>query len=114
PGQLGAQIGGDWYDALQLDRDRVAVMIGDIVGHGTAAAARMGELRNVLRAYAAEGHPPAEALRQLDRLVAASLGEEMIATVLLLIADTANQSVTVARAGHPPPLIRAADGEVRV
>jgi serine phosphatase RsbU (regulator of sigma subunit)/DNA-binding response OmpR family regulator/anti-sigma regulatory factor (Ser/Thr protein kinase) len=114
PGQIGAQIGGDWYDALQLDRDRVAVMIGDIVGHGTAAAARMGELRNVLRAYAAEGHSPAVALRQLDRLVAASLGEEMIATVLLLIADTAKESVTVARAGHPPPLIRAADGQVRV
>jgi serine phosphatase RsbU (regulator of sigma subunit)/DNA-binding response OmpR family regulator/anti-sigma regulatory factor (Ser/Thr protein kinase) len=114
PGELGAQIGGDWYDALQLDRDRVAVMIGDIVGHGTAAAARMGELRNALRAYAAEGHSPAEALRRLDHLVAVSLGEEMIATVLLLIADTARGTVTVARAGHPPALIRGVDGEVRV
>ncbi|MFL5832241.1 MAG: SpoIIE family protein phosphatase [Solirubrobacteraceae bacterium] len=113
PGQVGAQIGGDWYDALQLDRDRVAVMIGDIVGHGTPAAARMGELRNSLRAYTAEGHSPAEALRRLDQLVASSLGEEMIATVLLLIADTARGSVTVARAGHPPALIRAVDGEVR-
>jgi anti-sigma regulatory factor (Ser/Thr protein kinase) len=111
---VGAQIGGDWYDALQLDRDRVAVMIGDIVGHGTPAAARMGELRNALRAYAAEGHSPAEALRLLDSLVAASIGEEMIATVLLLIADTARGTVTVARAGHPPPLVRGTDGQVRM
>jgi serine phosphatase RsbU (regulator of sigma subunit)/DNA-binding response OmpR family regulator/anti-sigma regulatory factor (Ser/Thr protein kinase) len=113
PGQVGAQIGGDWYDALQLDRDRMAVMIGDIVGHGTAAAARMGELRNGLRAYVAEGHSPAEALRRLDKLAAVSRGEEMVATVLLLIADTARGLVTVSRAGHPPALIRGADGEVR-
>ncbi|HEX4010666.1 MAG TPA: SpoIIE family protein phosphatase [Solirubrobacteraceae bacterium] len=113
PGGLAPQIGGDWYDALELDRNRTALMIGDVVGHGVRAATTMSELRNGLRAFAVEGHSPAEALHQLDRVVHATFGSGMIATVLFLIIDAARGTVTLARAGHPPPALRGADGSVR-
>ncbi len=113
PSGLAAQVGGDWYDALELDGERTAVMIGDVVGHGVRAATTMSELRNALRAFAIEGHSPSEALHQLDRLVQATLGTGMIATVLFLIVDAGAASVTLARAGHPPPAVRSLDGRVR-
>jgi serine phosphatase RsbU (regulator of sigma subunit)/anti-sigma regulatory factor (Ser/Thr protein kinase) len=113
PSGLAPQIGGDWYDALELDRDRTAVMIGDVVGHGVRAATTMSELRNALRAFAVEGHGPGAALHQLDRVVHATLGPGMIATVLFLIIDAAKGVVTISRAGHPPPAVRTATGEIR-
>lgn len=114
PGESGARIGGDWYDAVALDDRRIAIMIGDVVGHGIAAAARMAELRNALRAYATEGHRPGAALERLERLVRTTMGKQMVATVLFLVLDLSTRSITLARAGHLPPLVRAADGTVRV
>ncbi len=113
PSGLAPQIGGDWYDALELDRDRTAVMIGDVVGHGVRAATTMSELRNALRAFAVEGHGPGAALHQLDRVVHATFGPGMIATVLFLIIDASKGMVTISRAGHPPPALRSASGEIR-
>ncbi|HWC86072.1 MAG TPA: SpoIIE family protein phosphatase [Solirubrobacteraceae bacterium] len=113
PSGFAAQVGGDWYDALVLDDMRIGVMIGDIVGHGIRAATTMGELRSALRAFAIEGHPPGEALRRLDRVVQATLGPGMVATVMFLILDADAGTVTVASAGHPPPAIVGADGRVR-
>ncbi len=113
PSGLAPQIGGDWYDALELDRDRTAVMIGDVVGHGVRAATTMSELRNALRAFAVEGHSPGSALHQLDRVVHATLGPGMIATVLFLIIDASKGTVSISRAGHPPPALRSATGEIR-
>ena len=113
PSGLAPQIGGDWYDALELDRDRTAVMIGDVVGHGVRAATTMSELRNALRAFAVEGHGPGAALHQLDRVVHATFGPGMIATVLFLIIDASKGIVTISRAGHPPPALRSASGEIR-
>ena len=113
PSGLAPQIGGDWYDALELDRDRTAVMIGDVVGHGVRAATTMSELRNALRAFAVEGHSPGEALHQLDRVVHATFGPGMIATVLFLIIDASKGVVSLSRAGHPPPALRTAAGEIR-
>jgi serine phosphatase RsbU (regulator of sigma subunit)/CheY-like chemotaxis protein/anti-sigma regulatory factor (Ser/Thr protein kinase) len=113
PSGLAPQIGGDWYDALELDRDRTAVMIGDVVGHGVRAATTMSELRNALRAFAVEGHSPGAALNQLDRVVHATIGPGMIATVLFLIIDASKGTVSIARAGHPPPALRTANGEIR-
>jgi serine phosphatase RsbU (regulator of sigma subunit)/DNA-binding response OmpR family regulator/anti-sigma regulatory factor (Ser/Thr protein kinase) len=113
PSGLAPQIGGDWYDAIELDSDRTAVMIGDVVGHGVRAATTMSELRNALRAFAVEGHGPGAALHQLDRVVLATMGPGMIATVLFLVIDAAEGTVTLARAGHPPPVLRSADGDVR-
>jgi serine phosphatase RsbU (regulator of sigma subunit)/CheY-like chemotaxis protein/anti-sigma regulatory factor (Ser/Thr protein kinase) len=113
PSGLAPQIGGDWYDALELDRDRTAVMIGDVVGHGVRAATTMSELRNALRAFAVEGHSPGAALHQLDRVVHATFGPGMIATVLFLIIDASRGVVSLSRAGHPPPALRTAAGEFR-
>jgi serine phosphatase RsbU (regulator of sigma subunit)/DNA-binding response OmpR family regulator/anti-sigma regulatory factor (Ser/Thr protein kinase) len=113
PSGLAPQVGGDWYDAIELDSDRTAVMIGDVVGHGVRAATTMSELRNALRAYAVEGHSPGVALQQLEHLVGATVGAGMIATVLFLVIDTGEETVTVARAGHPPPAVRGVDREVR-
>ncbi len=113
PSGLAPQIGGDWYDALELDRDRTAVMIGDVVGHGVRAATTMSELRNALRAFAVEGHGPGAALHQLDRVVHATFGPGMIATVLFLIIDASKGTVSISRAGHPPPALRTASGEIR-
>jgi serine phosphatase RsbU (regulator of sigma subunit)/CheY-like chemotaxis protein/anti-sigma regulatory factor (Ser/Thr protein kinase) len=113
PAGLAPQIGGDWYDAVELDDDRTAVMIGDVVGHGVRAAVTMSELRNALRAFAIEGHSPETALRQLDRVVHATRGPGMVATVLFVLIDAANGTVTLSRAGHPPPALRGVDGSVR-
>jgi serine phosphatase RsbU (regulator of sigma subunit)/CheY-like chemotaxis protein/anti-sigma regulatory factor (Ser/Thr protein kinase) len=113
PSGLAPQIGGDWYDAIELDRDRTAVMIGDVVGHGVRAATTMSELRNALRAFAVEGHSPGRALHQLDRVVHATFGPGMIATVLFLIIDASKGTVSLSRAGHPPPALRTAAGEIR-
>jgi anti-sigma regulatory factor (Ser/Thr protein kinase) len=73
----------------------------------------MSELRNALRAFAVEGHSPGAALHQLDRVVHATIGPGMIATVLFLIIDASRGTVTMARAGHPPPALRSATGEIR-
>jgi serine phosphatase RsbU (regulator of sigma subunit)/CheY-like chemotaxis protein/anti-sigma regulatory factor (Ser/Thr protein kinase) len=113
PSGFAAQVGGDWYDALVLDDKRIGVMIGDIVGHGVRAATIMGELRSALRAFAIEGHSPGEALRCLDRVVQATLGRGMVATVMFLIIDAEAGTVTVASAGHPPPALVGADRSVR-
>ncbi len=113
PAGLAPQVGGDWYDAVELDGDRTAVMIGDVVGHGIRAAITMSELRNALRAFAIEGHSPEMALRQLDRVVHATRGPGMIATLLFVVIDAAQGTVTLARAGHPPPALRGVDGSVR-
>ena len=113
PAGLAPQVGGDWYDAVELDENRTAVMIGDVVGHGIRAAITMSELRNALRAFAIEGHSPEEALRQLDRVVMATRGPGMVATLLFVVIDAAEGTVTLARAGHPPPALRAVDGSVR-
>ncbi|MDE3131294.1 MAG: SpoIIE family protein phosphatase [Acidobacteriota bacterium] len=113
PAGVAPQVGGDWYDAVELDANRTAVMIGDVVGHGIRAAITMSELRNALRAFAVEGHSPEEALRQLDRVVHATRGPGMVATVLFVLIDAAEGTVTLARAGHPPPALRAVDGSVR-
>ena len=113
PGGLAPQIGGDWYDALALDDHRTAVMIGDVVGHGVRAATTMSELRNALRALILEGHSPAEALCALNRVVHATIGPGMIATVLVMVIDAEQGQITVARAGHPPPAVRSAGGRVR-
>jgi serine phosphatase RsbU (regulator of sigma subunit)/CheY-like chemotaxis protein/anti-sigma regulatory factor (Ser/Thr protein kinase) len=113
PSGLAPQIGGDWYDAIELDSDRTAVMMGDVVGHGVRAATTMSELRNALRAFAVEGHGPGPALAQLDRVAYATLGPGMVATVLFLVIDANTGAITLARAGHPPPALRSADGRVR-
>jgi PAS domain S-box-containing protein len=106
----GADVGGDWYDAIPLDGGRVGVAMGDVVGHGIGAASLMGQLRHATRAYALDGHSPAGVLDRLDRLVRSLDGGQM-ATLLYLVADPDQGSIHFASAGHVPPLAIGPDGE---
>ncbi len=109
PGGTGIEVGGDWYDVLELDDGRVGVAIGDVAGRGFQAASLMGQLRNALRAYAFEHHPPGRALEHLNRLASRHDGVVM-ATLIYLVLDPASGIVRLASAGHLPPLHWRADG----
>jgi PAS domain S-box-containing protein len=108
----GADVGGDWYDAVPLDDGRVGLAMGDVVGHGLSAASLMGQLRHAARAYAIEGHSPPAVLDRLDRLVRSLPGAQM-ATLLYLVVDSDLTTVRFASAGHVPPLVVDPDGEPR-
>jgi serine phosphatase RsbU (regulator of sigma subunit)/anti-sigma regulatory factor (Ser/Thr protein kinase) len=105
PGGMGADVdvGGDWYDVFPLDNGRIGVAIGDVAGHGLRAAALMGQLRNSLRAYAIEGHPPAVVVDRLNRLVR-DLEQGWMATLLYLVLSPDDSEVRFANAGHMPAL----------
>ncbi|MFD3611051.1 SpoIIE family protein phosphatase [Streptomyces atroolivaceus] len=109
----GREVGGDWYDVITLPRGRIGVVVGDVQGHDTHAAAIMGQLRIALRAYAAEGHPPATVLARASRFLA-ELDTDRFATSTYAQVDLATGAVRVARAGHFGPLIRHTDGRVGV
>ena len=102
-------VGGDWYDALELGSGRVAVAMGDVVGHGLGAAALMAQLRHATRAYALDGHSPGGVLDRLDNLVRSLDGGHM-ATLLYLVVEPDRSSVKLASAGHVPPLVIGPDG----
>jgi serine phosphatase RsbU (regulator of sigma subunit)/anti-sigma regulatory factor (Ser/Thr protein kinase) len=106
------EVGGDWYDVIELPRGRVGLVIGDVVGHGIAAAALMGRLRTSLHAYAIEGHGPGRALELVDRFVQ-SLNEPAMATAAYAVFDTYNSMVQYATAGHLPPVV-VSGGDARV
>lgn len=98
-----AEVGGDWYDVLALPEGGAAVVIGDVAGHGIAAAATMGHLRHSARAYLVEERSPAAILDRLNRLTHWLLPGE-IATAIVAIFDAGRDDVRVACAGHLPPL----------
>ncbi|TQJ91586.1 SpoIIE family protein phosphatase [Streptomyces sp. SLBN-31] len=106
---LGRDIGGDWYDLIPLPGGRVGAVIGDVQGHDTHAAAVMGQLRIVLRAYAAEGHTPATVMARASVFLH-ELDTDRFATCLYAEADLSTGVVQVVRAGHIDPLIRDEDG----
>ena len=109
PGARGAAIGGDWYDVLERPDGRVALVVGDVVGHGLRAAASMGQLRNAFRAYGMVEASPAEVVARINRLVMSGV-EQVMATVLYLVLDRETGEVAFSAAGHPPPLVIAPDG----
>ncbi len=100
----GVRVGGDWYDALALSGGRLGLVVGDVAGHGVAAAARMGELRSVARAYALEGHGPAELLRRMNayHLV---MGSDTMTTLVVAVVEPDRGHARFASAGHMPPLL---------
>jgi serine phosphatase RsbU (regulator of sigma subunit)/anti-sigma regulatory factor (Ser/Thr protein kinase) len=104
PAGEGALIGGDWYDVLPMDDGRVTLIIGDVMGRGIHAAAVMGQLRATARAYAVTNLPPSTVLTQLDAAVT-RLEQEQITTAAIAVLDPAAGSVTLASAGHLPPLV---------
>jgi serine phosphatase RsbU (regulator of sigma subunit) len=108
PARTGHQIGGDWYDVVPLPAGRVGLVVGDVQGHDVQAAAVMGQLRTVLRAYAAEGHPPAALMARASTFLR-DLDTDRLATCIYVDLDPATGRAQIVRAGHPCPLIRNAD-----
>src|SRR6266480_994242 len=109
PGSAETRIGGDWYDAIPLRGGKVAIAIGDVVGRGVEAAARMTHLQSALRAYALESLRPAVVLERMNSFVLEGEQGGMV-TLLYAIVDPDGQTVQVASAGHPPPLVLDPDG----
>ncbi|WP_206309243.1 SpoIIE family protein phosphatase/ATP-binding protein [Streptomyces sp. LRa12] len=119
PAQAG--VGGDWFDVLPLPGARVALVVGDVVGHGLHAAATMGRLRTAVHNFTALDLPPDELLGLLDELVGRIDQDEAAddssapvtgATCLYAIYDPVAGSCVIARAGHPPPALIRPDGTV--
>lgn len=105
-------LGGDWFDAFTLPRGRVAIAVGDVVGHGVAAAAAMAQLRSALRAYAADGSPAADVVERMNRLMW-QLGPRAMTTLSYAVIDLEAETLEHVSAGHPPPLQIAPDGTAR-
>jgi PAS domain S-box-containing protein len=113
PGGGGTRVGGDWYDAIALPGGRLGLVVGDVAGHGVDAAARMGELRSVARAYALEGHGTVALVERMNGYHAA-LGADLMTTMLFAILEIDSGTLRFVNAGHPPPLIVEEDGTTRV
>ncbi|KOV75007.1 MULTISPECIES: SpoIIE family protein phosphatase [unclassified Streptomyces] len=110
PGTRLGRIGGDWFDTIKLPGSRTALVVGDVMGHGLNSAAMMGQLRTAVQTMAAMETPPAQLLRSLDDL-ARRLGDTYLATCLYAVYDPIRGELTLANAGHiPPVLVRAEDG----
>jgi serine phosphatase RsbU (regulator of sigma subunit) len=113
PASEAAEVGGDWYDAFRTSGGGAALVIGDVVGHDLAAAAKMGQLRNLLRAVAVDrGGDPAAALVRLDALVD-ELAVDVLATRVgagVRTGEDGNVRLRWSNAGHPPPVLIAPDG----
>ncbi|MEU6657131.1 SpoIIE family protein phosphatase [Streptomyces sp. NPDC046900] len=115
-------IGGDWFDVIPLSGARVALVVGDVVGHGINAAAKMGQLRTAMRTLADMDMPPDEVLSRLDEQVIRLTEAEadprhpatttMAATCLYAVYDPVTRTCTMSRAGHPPPAIIDPHGHV--
>jgi serine phosphatase RsbU (regulator of sigma subunit)/PAS domain-containing protein len=112
PAGQGMDVGGDWYDVIPLSADRVALVIGDVMGHGLPEAVIMGRVRTALQTLSDLELPPDEVLAHLNDLVC-GLGDDSFVTCLYAIYDPTAGSCTLARAGHPPPAVVSPDGSVR-
>ncbi|MDX3456187.1 SpoIIE family protein phosphatase [Streptomyces sp. ME02-8801-2C] len=108
PGSTGNEAGGDWFDVTQLAGGRVALVIGDVTGHGLRAAATMGLLRTAVRTLSALDLPPAQLLQHIDD-IATDLthdpDEALMATCVYAVYDPSLRRCVIARAGHVPPVM---------
>ena len=109
-GSADAQVGGDWYDVIALRDGHAGIAIGDVVGHGLDAAARMARLQNALRAYALEGLRPSLVLERMNGFAREVSGGPM-ATVLYGVVDPEEGRLRLATAGHPPVLVIGPAGD---
>ncbi|RBY92443.1 serine/threonine-protein phosphatase [Blastococcus sp. TBT05-19] len=112
PGDQGAQVGGDWYDAFPLADGRIMLVIGDVAGHDAPAAATMAQTRGMVRALARSGHTsPAALLTALDDVLA-GLGLDTLVTVTVATVDVRGAVAPLcwSNAGHLPPVLVRADG----
>ena len=109
PAAQAARLGGDWYDLFPLGDGRIGIAIGDVVGRGLPAATLMAQLRTTLRAYALEGQGPAQVMQRVDAILG-YLGGTTMTTAAYLALDPGAHALTMASAGHPPPLVVTPDG----
>jgi len=111
PGSKLIEVGGDWYESIALPGGRVALVVGDVAGHGVRAAVTMGRLRTAIHTLAMLELPPAETLQQLNELMQ-ELGvrEPHFATCVYAVFDAVSGTCEVASAGHLPPLLVRPDG----
>ncbi|MGW8065382.1 ATP-binding SpoIIE family protein phosphatase [Streptomyces ziwulingensis] len=109
PADDPAAVGGDWFDVVALPSGRTALMVGDVMGRGLAAAATMGRLRTVARTLMGLDIAPERLLARLD-LAARDLEEDQVATCLCAVYDPYGSTFRIASAGHPPPLLTGPDG----
>ncbi|OLZ74573.1 diguanylate cyclase [Streptomyces sp. IMTB 2501] len=112
PGTQGMDVGGDWYDVVEAG-DGLALVIGDVQGHGVQAAATMGQLRSAVRAFALGDRPPDEVMSGTNHLLI-DLDPGQFASCCYLRLDPETGLARIARAGHPPPLLRCPDGRTRL
>jgi PAS domain S-box-containing protein len=113
PAGQGMDVGGDWYDIIPLSGGRVALVVGDVMGHGLPEAATMGRLRTAVHTLADLELPPDEIMSHLNDIVG-GMAEESYATCLYALYDSTTQICSVARAGHPPPAVVHPDGSVHI
>lgn len=111
PAGPGTNVGGDWYDVIPLSADRVALVIGDVMGHGLPEAVIMGRLRTAVQTLSDLELPPDEIVAHLNEVVN-GLGDDSFATCIYAIYDPVPGICTFARAGHPPPAFALPDGTV--
>src|SRR6516165_5583281 len=111
PGNQLIEVGGDWYESIALPGARVALVVGDVAGHGVRAAVTMGRLRTAIQTLAMLELPPAESLQQLDELMQ-TIGarEPHFATCAYGVYDAVTGEIELAVAGHLPPLVVHPDG----
>nr|WP_241562284.1 SpoIIE family protein phosphatase [Streptomyces hoynatensis] len=112
PATAGLDVGGDWYDVIQLTDRHVALVIGDVQGHSAAAATIMGQIRTAIRAYAVEGHAPDVVVSHANRLMV-GMRTDLFATCTYVAMDMEEGDSWFVRAGHLPPLVRDPDGGTR-
>ncbi|MYZ33595.1 MULTISPECIES: ATP-binding SpoIIE family protein phosphatase, partial [unclassified Streptomyces] len=113
PAAETARVGGDWYDAIPLPGSRVALVVGDVMGHSMTSAAIMGQLRTTAQTLAGLDLPPQEVLHHLDEQ-AQRLGSDRMATCLYAVYDPVSHRITIANAGHPPPILLHLGGRAEV
>ncbi|MGW4824762.1 SpoIIE family protein phosphatase [Streptomyces sp. NPDC004227] len=103
------EVGGDWYDVVEMPGGRAALVVGDVMGHGIEAAAAMGQLRSTMRALTRLALPPEQLLRQLDTSLLdtspTDLPDALLATCVYAVCDPAAGRCSITRAGHPPPAV---------
>ncbi|MBO0693990.1 MAG: serine/threonine-protein phosphatase, partial [Acidimicrobiaceae bacterium] len=104
PSAPSLQVGGDWYDVIELSGGQIGLVVGDVMGHGIRAASVMGQLRLALRAYAIDGYGTAEVIDRVDRLLGRLDGSQYATTVYAVIHPESGQ-IEIVNAGHPQPLL---------
>jgi PAS domain-containing protein len=114
PATTDAPVGGDWYDAFEVGDGTVALVVGDVAGHGRQSAVEMLQARSLLRAVAANGGDPGRVFSEVNRMLAALWQSRTFATCVLCLLDPSTGAVTTARAGHPPPVVGSAGGSFAV